>query len=370
MTPQPAPDPDLVSLLRGLVAIDSVNPTLVPGGAGETEIARFVGRRLEEAGLDVALEEVSPGRPNVTAVARGKGRGKTLLLNAHLDTVGAGGMERPHEPRIRDGRLYARGAYDMKSGLAAAMSAVMSVSDLSGDVVLTAVADEEGAGTGTKAFVESGVQVDAAIVTEPTDLGVAIAHKGFVGFEVEVHGRAAHGSRPEEGVDAILGMGPVLTALRALDSDLQMGRRHPLLGTESLHASLIEGGQEFSTYPERCLVKGEWRTLPGGADVEARLRDAVAKSDVDASLRVLFRGDAFEVEPDHEIVRLLTKHAGTDLIGLPYWADSATLAGAGIPTVLFGPRGGGAHASDEWVDLPSVATTRDVLVAVATEFCG
>ncbi len=216
----------------------------------------------------------------------------------------------------------------------------------------------------------SGRRPDAAIVTEPTDLAVAIAHKGFVGFEIEVMGRAAHGSQPEIGVDAILGMGPILVALRELDERLQKGPAHPLLGTESLHASLIEGGQEFSTYPERCLVNGEWRTLPGGSDVEQELQTVIAQSEGDATMQVLFSGDAFECNPEHEIVRLVSEHAGAEIVGMPYWADSATLAGAGIPTVLFGPRGAGAHASVEWVDLASVKRTRDVLVSVAKEYCG
>jgi acetylornithine deacetylase len=318
----------------------------------------------------VSFEEVAPGRPNVTAVARGSGAGPTLLLLAHTDTVGVGEMERPHEPRIDDGRLHGRGAYDMKAGLAAAMSAAAAVRDLAGDVVVAAVCDEEAGSLGTRALLGDAARFDAAIVTEPTDLRIAVAHKGYAGFEIETAGRAAHGSRPEEGVDAILAMGPVMVELRGLDDRLQGGRRHPLLGTESLHASLIEGGQEFSTYPERCLLSGEWRTLPGGTDVEAALRDAVARSGVEAEVRLAHTGEPFEAQTEHEIVRLLESHAGGGLIGLPYWADSALLAGAGIPTVLFGPSGAGPHARVEWVDLASVERVRDVLVAVGGEFCG
>ena len=361
---------ELAELVRELVAIDSVNPDLVPGGAGEGAIGHFVAEWLERAGLEVSVEEVAPGRPNVTAIARGSGGGRTLLLNAHMDTVGVGGMERPHEPRVEDGRLYGRGSYDMKAGLAAAMMAAATVTGLAGDVVVAAVCDEEAGSLGTKAFLKSGPRVDAAIVTEPTDLAVAIAHQGFAGFEIETAGHAAHGSQPDLGVDAIVKMGPVLVELGAVAERLRRGPAHPLLGTESMHASLIEGGQEFSTYPQRCLLSGEWRTLPAGSDVVEELRDVVTRSGVTADVRLLFTGEPFEAPADDDIVHLLQRHAKADLVGVPYWADSALLAAAGIPTVLFGPRGAGAHADVEWVDVASVARTKDVLVAVAQSYCG
>jgi acetylornithine deacetylase len=361
---------DLSELLIRLVALDSTNPDLVPGGAGEAAIGRYVAGWLKRAGLEVSVEEVGPGRLNVTALARGDGEGPTLLLLAHTDTVGVGAMEHPHEPRVEDGRLYGRGAYDMKAGLAASMSAAAAVRDLAGDVVVAAVCDEEAGALGTRALIEQNLRIDAAIVTEPTDLAVAVAHKGFAGFEIETAGRAAHGSQPGLGVDAILAMGPIMVELRALDERLRRGRTHPLLGTESLHASLIEGGQESSTYPERCLLTGEWRTLPGRTDAERELREAVGRSGADAEVRLLFGGEPFEAPADHEIVQLLRDRSGGEVIGVPYWADSALLAAAGFPTVLFGPSGAGAHASVEWVDLASVKRTRDVLIAVAEDFCG
>ena len=362
---------ELVELLRRLVAIDSVNPSLVAGGAGEAAVARFVADWLTRAGLDVSVEEAAPGRPNVIAVARGTGHGRTLLLNAHTDTVGVAGMERPHEPCVENGRLFGRGAYDMKAGLAASMLAVASVRGLAGDVVLAAVADEEVAGSGTTALLASGRRVDAAIVTEPTELDVAIAHKGFVGFEIETAGRAAHGSRPDLGVDAIARMGPVLVELAALAERLRTGDGHRLLGPSSLHTSLIEGGQDYASYPERCLLTGEWRTLPGElrVDVEGALREAIARSGVDAELRLPFTGDPFEVGEEEEIVQVVYRHAKTRIVGVSYWADSALLAAAGIPTVLCGPRGGGAHERVEWVELASLERLRDVLVATANDYC-
>jgi acetylornithine deacetylase len=356
-TAKQAASSELADLVKQLVAVDSVNPDLVPGGAGEEAIGHVVAGWLEHAGLEVVVEEAARGRPNVTAIARGRGGGRTLLLNAHMDTV-------------ENGRLYGRGAYDMKAGLAAAMSAAAAVTGLAGDVVIAAVCDEEAGALGTRALLTRGPRVDAAIVTEPTDLKVAVAHKGFAGFEIETAGRAAHGSQPELGIDAIVAMGPILVELRTLDEQLRSSRKHPLLGTESLHASLIEGGQEFSTYPQRCVVTGEWRTLPGVTDVEKELRDAITRSGVAAQMRLLFSGEPFQAPTDHEIVRLLRHHAEAALVGVPYWADSALLAAAGIPAVLFGPRGAGAHADVEWVELTSVERTRDVLISVARDYCG
>jgi acetylornithine deacetylase len=327
---------------------------------------------LERAGLEVSVEEVAPGRPNVIGVARGSGGGPSLLLNAHTDTVGVTGMEKPHEPRLEGGRLYGRGAYDMKAGLAAAMLAAASVHGLAGDVVVAAVIDEEAAAAGTKALLASDLQADAAIVTEPTELDVAIAHKGFVGFEIETTGRAAHGSRPDRGVDAIVLIGPVLVELAGLADRLRGMPGHRLLGPGSLHAALIEGGQEFSSYPERCLLTGEWRTLPGQSpsEIEEELRAAITRSGVDADLRLLFTGEPLETAEEEEIVRLVQGHAATAIVGVPFWADSALLAAAGIPTVLLGPAGGGAHEVVEWVELASVERLCDVLVRTAQDFCG
>jgi acetylornithine deacetylase len=363
---------DAAELVAALVAIDSVNPELIPGGAGEAAVAQHVAAWLERAGLEVEVQEAAPGRPNVVGVARGRGGGRTLLLNAHLDTVGVAGMDHPLEPRLEGDRLYGRGAYDMKGGLAAIMlaGAAAARAGLAGDVIVAAVADEEVASVGTEALVRA-MRADAAIVTEPTELQVAVCHRGFAGFEVETAGVAAHGSRPDLGVDAIAKMGPVLVELAALDARLRSVERHPLLRSGSLHASLIEGGQEFSSYPAHCLLTGERRTLPGESreDVEQELREALARAGSDAALRLLVAREPFAADPDAEIVRLVAERAGTALVGVPFWTDAALLADAGIPSVLFGPAGEGAHAAVEWVDLPSVERVIEVLDGVARTFC-
>jgi acetylornithine deacetylase len=364
---------ELVELVRSLVSIDSVNPDLVEGGAGEREVAAFVASWCERAELDVTLEEPAPGRPNVVAAARGTGSGRTLLLNAHMDTVGFDAMASPLDPRVENGRLYGRGAYDMKASLAAIMivTAEAKRRGLQGDVVLAAVSDEEVASIGTEALVASGRRFDGAVVVEPTELDVAVAHKGFAGFEIETHGRAAHGSRPDLGVDAIAKMGPVLVELDELERQLLAEPTHQLLGSGSVHASLIEGGQEFSSYPERCLLTGERRTLPGetAADVERELRALLERSTADAALRMGVARDPFEVAQDAEIVRLVAQHAQTELVGVPFWTDAALVSVSGVPTVVFGPAGEGAHAAVEWVDLASVEHCAEVLLAVAADFC-
>lgn len=357
--------PEIAELTARLVAIDSVNPSLVPGGCGEGEAATFVARWCDEHGLDT--EVVGDERPSVIAIRRGTGGGRSLMLNGHLDTVGHAGMEEPLDPRIADGRLYGRGSYDMKGALAAILVAATTAGELRGDLVLTLVADEELGSIGTEAVLER-VRADAAIVVEPTELQLAVAHRGFVAFEIETAGVAAHGSRSDLGVDAIARMGPVLVALDELHTRLQENVRHPLVGHASVHASLISGGQELSSYPARCVLTGERRTLPGEtlADVERELRPVAG----DAELRIGPHREPYEAARDHPFVDVVGRAAGTtDHVGALFWTDAALVAAAGIPTVLFGPCGAGAHAEEEWVDLASLERVHDVVVAAA-EWCG
>jgi acetylornithine deacetylase len=373
---------DIAQLTSRLVAIDSVNPTLVPGGAGETEIARFIAGWARGAGLEADVVEGTPGRPSVIVRARGTGGGRTLLLCGHTDTVNVEGMVDPHTPRVDGDRLYGRGAYDMKAGVAAALIACREAAagGLAGDVVVAAVADEEHASLGVQEALRS-VRADAAIVTEPTELAVVVAHKGFVWVEIEVKGRAAHGSRPHLGVDAIVKAGPILSALGRLDVELGEPT-HPLLGRGSVHASLIGGGVEMSSYPARCAIGIERRTLPGVsvADVEAELeslleRCRLADPELAVARRTLLAREPFEVEPNAEIVSEVRAAAALNGVspaieGASYWADSGFISAAGIPTVLFGPSGAGAHETDEWVSISDTETVARTLVATARRLCG
>jgi acetylornithine deacetylase len=357
----------LAELAVSLVEAESVNPALDAGGSGEGAAAEVAAAWARAVDLEAELEEVLPGRPNVVVTARGIGGGRTLMLNGHLDTVSAGGMERPFEGRIEGGRLYGRGSYDMKGALAAALVAALRAREarLPGDVVVACVIDEELGSAGTEHLLTRW-EADAAIVCEPTDERVRIAHKGFTGFEIEMPGRAAHGSRPDLGVDAIAAMGPVLTRLAELQARLGADSGHPLLGPGSVHASLIEGGQEYSSYPARCLVTGERRLVPGEseADLVGELDALVAGTPADA--RVTFGRDPFELSADDPFARLVEAAAGGDgLHGIAFWTDAALLAGAGIPTVVYGPAGEGAHADEEWVDLASLERCADAYLEVA-----
>jgi acetylornithine deacetylase len=364
---------DVAALLSQLVAIDSINPDLVPGGAGEAKIGVFVAEWLERAGLDVSIDDVAPGRPNVIARAPGGG-GRSLLLNAHLDVVGVDGMADPFSPRIAGGRLYGRGGFDMKGGLAAIMlaGARAAAAGLRGDVIVAAVFDEEYASIGAEALVQR-TWADAAVVTEPTGLDVCIAHKGFLWLEVETTGVAAHGSRPDLGVDAIAAMGRVLVGLERLATELAAGDGHPLLGPGSVHASLIQGGRKLSSYPDRCRLHLERRTIPGETrdHVEREVRALAGE----ARTRTTFERAPFEVDPEAAIVAAVRRHAAAilgqepEVVGHSAWMDAAVLSAAGIPAVVFGPAGAGAHAVEEWVDLASVATCADVLEAVIRDFC-
>jgi acetylornithine deacetylase len=373
---------DVIELTSRLVAIDSVNPSLVPGGAGEAEIAGFVAEWARAAGLRADVLEATPGRPSVVVRAPGTGGGRTLLLCAHTDTVGTEGMADPHSPRVEGDRLHGRGAYDMKAGLASALLACreLAAAGLAGDVVVAAVADEEHASLGVQEVL-GAVEADAAIVTEPTELELIVAHKGFVWSEIEVTGRAAHGSRPQLGVDAIVKAGPILTALGELDAALGE-RTHPLLGRGSVHASLIEGGAEMSSYPARCVLGLERRTLPGerAADVEAEVEALIAAGraaapDLDAAQRTLLVREPFEVPHDAEVVGAVRDAAATvltappALAGAPYWADAAFIAAAGIPTVMFGAGGEGAHAVEEWVSVADTVAVTRALIAAALRLC-
>lgn len=351
----------IVELASRLIAIESVNPALVPGGAGERECVHTLAEWCDAHGLEVEIAG-DDARPSL--IARTANRtGRSLLLNGHLDTVGVAGMDDPFEPRVENGRLYGRGSYDMKGAIAALCVAAV---ESDGNVIVTAVADEELASIGTEEILRH-VTADAALVAEPTELQVAVAHRGFVGFEIETTGVAAHGSRPDLGEDAIVKMGPVLVALDELDGRLQSGARHPLAGTGAIHASLISGGQEMSSYPARCVLMGERRTIPGEtlADVERELRDLAGGAEV----RVLANREPYEAPVRHEFVQLAARVVGSELVGAPFWTDAALIAEAGIPTVLLGPAGGGAHAEVEWVDLASLDRLHDAVLEIARAWC-
>jgi acetylornithine deacetylase len=371
-------------LLHDLVAIDSVNPTLVRGAAGEADVARRVAQELDAIGLTVEIQEVAPGRPNVVGTLKGRAPGRSLMLCGHIDTVGVSGMAAPFAPAVREGRMYGRGTQDMKSGVAAMIDAVRVVAESggldAGDVVVACVVDEEHSSIGADALVTRW-RADAAVVTEPTGLDIAVCHKGFAWSEIVTTGKAAHGSRPADGVDAIVHMGRVLVALGALDQRLQAGARHARLGTASLHASIIQGGHELSSYPDRCALQVERRTIPGEPEtvLASEVAAILAQLSHDdpafqASATTMFARPPYEIDSAHPLPDLLGTAARASgcraaTIGMSFWTDAAVLGSAGIPSVLFGPTGAGLHSVDEWVDLQSVRQCRDALVGTIRAWC-
>src|SRR6516162_5618257 len=370
-----------LDLLDALVRIDSVNPGLDAAGAGEAGIAAFVAGWGRAAGLRAQVLEGAPGRPSVILRGGRNTGGRRLLLCGHLDTVGLAGTRDALTPRVDGDRLYARGAYDMKAGLAAALIACRdaALAGIDGEVVVAAVADEELASLGIRDVLArlDPAGIDAAVMTEPTERQASTAHRGFVWTEVTVTGVAAHGSRPHLGADAILAAGHHLAALDHLNQQLR-SRPHPFLGPGNLHASLISGGTGESTIPDRCVFTIERRTLPGEslehleADITGLIeRCQSADPRITVNARTVLHRPPMQTPPDAPIVQALLAAAGpgTTVAPMSYWADSAFLAAAGIPTVLYGPEGDGAHADIEWVSRSGTRTTTDVLTRLAQDFC-
>ena len=368
-----------------LVQIDSVNPSLAEGGGGEQEISAYCAELLEAHGITVQLIDAAPGRTSVVGTLSGSGDGKSLMLNAHIDTVGVAEMDEPFSGEIRDGKLWGRGAFDMKGSAASCMAAICALAksdiSLAGDVVITLVADEEYESIGMQEVLKH-VHTDAAIVTEPTQLQICLAHKGFIWYEIDFAGRAAHGSRYELGIDANMNAGRFLARVYDYQQDLQAANQHPLLGPPSLHAAMISGGSGISTYADQCKLHIERRTIPGEneATVTADLQSLLTKLNnedptVRAEWNVLCVRNAFEVSRNAGIVQTLAGSCETFLketpafVGDTPWMDAAFLSAAGIETVVFGASGGGAHAREEWVELDSLQKLARILADTAKRYC-
>ncbi|WP_241982553.1 M20/M25/M40 family metallo-hydrolase [Cryobacterium sp. HLT2-28] len=375
---------DPIDLMRRLIGIDSVNPDLVPGAAGEAEIADRCARWLSGHGFEVHRLEERPGRPSIVAIFRGSGGGRSLMLNGHLDTVGVAGYSGdPFSGERSGGRVLGRGAFDMKGGVAAILVAAAraSAAGLSGDVLVTLVADEEFGSLGTMEVLRD-FRADAAIVAEPSELCLTLAHRGFAWFELELTGLAAHGSQPERGIDAIAHAGLVLRALDGLREQIEAGPGHPLLGHGTVRVSKIRGGTDAATVAAACTLTIERRTLPGETpdDVEAELQGlltVIAQRTADFRFRLtrLVARAAFEADPGWPIVRLVRAEAGRVLghppatRGEPFWTDAGLLHEAGIPCLVIGVAGGGAHADVEWAEEASVLQLTEILAGTIAGFC-
>ncbi len=379
-----AGDLDPVALTAELVSIPSVNPDLVPGAPGEAEIATYCGSWLAVQGFEVHRLESRAGRPSIVGIARGSGGGRSLMLNGHYDTVTLAGYDGdPLNPVVENGRLSGRGSFDMKSGVASKMVAAARARQENprGDVLVACVADEEHSSHGTEEVL-AAFTADAGIVTEPSHLELTLAHKGFVWFDVIIKGRAAHGSRPEFGIDAIAKAGHFLVAVEQWGQRMDRGAQHHLLGTGTVHASTIRGGEEASSYPAECHVTIERRTLPGETadSVERELVEilehlASTVQDFSYRLRRGLERYPFEADPEAPVVRVVREQAAGVLghspavRGEPFWTDCSLLHQAGIPCLMFGVDGGGAHAAEEWATVSSIERLTEILTVTILDFC-
>jgi len=372
---------DARALTRALVRIDSRNPTLAADAPGECTCAHFLRDVLHAWGFHTELQDAAVGRPNLVARIGSPRGGRSLIFNGHLDVVGVEGMvHAPFAAEERDGRMYGRGSADMKGGIAAMCAGAWRAAQAGtrGEIIIAAVADEEYESLGTRALLARGIRADGAIVTEPTRLAIMPAHRGFVWIEVEITGRAAHGSRWDIGVDAIRHAGLLLAELDRVDAEVLPLATHPLLGRGSLHASLIEGGIGMSTYPDRCVLKLERRSIPGetAADVIDEVERACAtvharRPSFVADVRLLVTQGPSDVAVDAPLVRELAhalqgKGESVRIEGMSAWTDAALLNEAGIPAICFGPGDISlAHAAEEYIPLSEIDRATDVLAAFA-----
>ncbi len=372
---------DAVALTRALVAIDSRNPLLVPGAPGESDAAGFLATVLRDWGFNVSLTDAAPGRPNVVARI-GRQGSKSLMFNGHLDVVGVDGMSHsPFDPAIKDGRIFGRGSTDMKAGIAAMCAAALNAADagIAGEIILAAVADEEFESLGTRALIASGIRADAVVIAEPTSLAICPAHRGFAWFDIDIIGRAAHGSRYDLGVDAITHAGLLLAELDRLEHEILPSKSHSLLGRPSVHASVIKGGSGYSTYPDHCSIGVERRTIPGES-----ARDALSEIELlcegirtrrptfEAFIRLGSSQPPSDVRVDAAIVIALERACiatgnRVAIEGLSAWTDAALFNEAGIPAICFGPGDIAlAHSAEEFVEIREIETAVSVLTKVAT----
>ena len=372
----------IITLLSELVQINSVNRTL-SDGPGEREIAEFVFQILKTRTLDPDIQNVGHNQRNVAAIIPGKKHDRSLLLNAHLDTVGVDGMDEPFTQRREGDRLYGRGTYDMKGSVAIMLllADYFTQHPPSLDILLTFVSDEEDKSTGMEYLVEKWLpHISPApvggIFLEPTEEDIGVCHKGFTWYELAVTGKAAHGSRPEQGIDAILPLRSALDELGKIQAELLSCNPDPLLGYPSLHSSIIRGGSELSVIPSRSCFQWERRTLPDESPRDLtiemeRVIQAVNRHPGDHTVtgHEFFVRPPYRVPDDAEILeRLQSVTPQSKRVGLSFWADSALAGEMGIPSVLFGPVGHGAHAIDEWVSLKSLLNVYEILKKLIMDF--
>lgn len=380
----------LVNTLAQLVKINSVNPDLTPGAPGELEIGNYIFAQLTQLGFESEIQTLAPNRINVISLIKGSGSDSksapSLMINVHMDTVGVANMTDPFSATIKDGKLFGRGSFDTKAGIAAILAMMKAIAEndiqLNGDLLLAFVADEEYGSIGTEALLANHV-TDSAIVLEPTGLDICTSHKGYGLFEFTTFGKAAHGGKPSEGIDANRSMGLIMAKLDALSNNLKEVKAHPLLGKPSMHIPIIKGGSEPFTYAAQCTLQLERRTLPGEllqdlvAEYQSIINEiSLVDSDFSAKVETVMWRDPYQISHDKEIVVQLTDsikkvtQSKPNYIAHSWWEDSGLTGKAGINTVVLGPKGSGLHTIDEWVELESVNSLAKILLNISMAYLG
>lgn len=365
-----------VRLLCDLIATPSVNPAFLPEGdprTGEHRMAEHVQSVARSAGLDVATETVSGRRSNVLVRLSPPGKVRhRILLGPHLDTIGFPNLETQLVPRVREGRVFGRGACDTKGCVAAMLSALLRIAR-SGtrpahtEIQFVGFVDEENEQLGSRHHASHHDPVDLAVVGEPTRLQVVTAHKGDVWLRLRTTGRSAHGATPHLGRNAVHRMGRVVDLLETTYRKQLSRRSHPLLGSPTVNVGAIRGGTQPNIVPDACTIDVDRRTLPGESEATVRreLRALLRKAGIRAAFEPLRLApcDPIETDPDLVWVQRLCRAAGRRrTVGVHFFCDAAPLAKAGTPSVVFGPGDiAQAHTAEEWISIESLERGTGVL---------
>jgi acetylornithine deacetylase len=381
----PGAEPETTSLLRDLVRLPSVNPmgrALQGPDLYEHRVSAYLEDFFHGIGVPCERQTIAPQRANVIARFESPEARRTLVFEAHQDTVPTDNMTvEPFGARVEDGRLYGRGACDIKGGMAAMLAAFARVvrEKPAGacNLVMACSVDEEHTFLGVQEMVRRGLKADMAVVAEPTSLRVVKAHKGVCRWQMTTAGRSCHSSTPELGVNAIYRMSRLLVAIERYAAELRASRSDPLLGPPTLSVGRIEGGSSVNTIPDRCRIDVDRRLIPGEEAEDARRRFAEVLKAEHPEVPfecgpIWINCPALGAELSGELVtrlgRCLDAVMGShEVITVPYGTDASTLALAGIPSVVFGPGDiARAHTCDEWVPLDEVEQAGEVLYRLAT----
>ncbi len=365
----------LARLLQDLIALPSVNPAFVDAGhafAGEQRVAAHLLELARKAGLDAELQPVRDGRANLLVRLTPSGKvSRRIVLAPHLDTIVADADQL--KPRLEKGRIHGRGACDTKGSVTAMFAALLDLAASSRrpaetEIVFAGVVDEENNQLGSRALVKSGFKADLAIIGEPTRCDVVCAHKGNIWLRIETKGRAAHGSTPHLGRNAILEMARVVELMETRYAKQLSKKKHPLLGNPSISVGVIQGGQQPNIVPDRCVMRADRRLLPGETPAAVRkelmalLRKEGLRATVDDSKGVDCL--AMETDPSSPLVQGFLKSAGRKAaLGVNYFCDAAVFGNAGTPSIVFGPGDiAQAHTADEWIAIRQLERAHAVLL--------